>query len=257
MRLLLIRHGDPEYVGDSLTETGKKEAKLLVPRMMKEKVRDFFVSPLGRARLTAAPTLAALDRDAKILDWLQEFNALADVNESEYLQKAFPNTGKREDGSFDYRIVWDMLPSVWKTDPAYFTPDGWRSTELARCSDIIEKYDRVTDSFDKLLESYGYRREGALYRTEMGNSDTIVFFCHFGLTCVLLSHLWNVSPVVLWHSLCMAPTSVTEVYTEEREKGYVQWRASRIGDISHLYAAGEEPSFAARFCETFESNQRH
>lgn len=257
MRLLLIRHGDPDYVTDSLTDTGKKEAKLLVPRMLKEKVRDFYVSPLGRARLTAAPTLAALDRDAQELGWLREFNALVDVNESEYLQKAFPNTRKKEDGSFEYRITWDQVPAVWKTEPENFTPDGWRHTELARCSNINEMYDYVTGSFDKLLESYGYVRDGCLYRTVQGNTDTIVFFCHFGVTCVLLSHLWNVSPVVLWHSLCCAPTSVTEVYTEEREKGYVQFRASTIGDVSHLYAAGEKPSFSARFCETFESDQRH
>ena len=35
-------------------------------------------------------------------------------------------------------------------------------------------------------------------------------------------------------------------------------RMSSFGDISHLYAAGEEPSFAARFCETYSNmNERH
>ncbi len=29
MRILMIRHGDPDYEHDSLTETGKKEAALL------------------------------------------------------------------------------------------------------------------------------------------------------------------------------------------------------------------------------------
>ena len=73
-----------------------------------------------------------------------------------------------------------------------------------------------------------------------------------------MSHLWNVSPFVLWHSFVLAPTSVTEIHTEEREKGVASFRAARIGDQSHLYRGGEKPSFAARFCETFgNEEQRH
>jgi len=64
--------------------------------------------------------------------------------------------------------------------------------------------------------------------------------------------------MVLWHGLCAAPASVTTVVTEERRKGIASFRMSAFGDISHLYAAGREPSFAARFCETFDrGDQRH
>ena len=103
-----------------------------------------------------------------------------------------------------------------------------------------------------------WNKEGNLYLTEMGNNDTIAFFCHFGLTCVLLSHIWGINnPLFLLHSLACAPTSVTELYTEEREKGIVLFRATKIGDVSHLYAAGEKPSFACRFCEKYENDERH
>lgn len=58
--------------------------------------------------------------------------------------------------------------------------------------------------------------------------------------------------------LALAPTSVTEVVTEEREQGTAYFRGLKVGDISHLYAGGEEPSFAARFCETYSNKeQRH
>ena len=74
----------------------------------------------------------------------------------------------------------------------------------------------------------------------------------------MLSHLWGVSPFVLWGSLVMAPSSVTELYSEEREKGIVQFRASKVGDTSHLYAGGRKPSFSARFCSVYENTQeRH
>lgn len=257
MRLLLIRHGDPDYIHDTLTEKGRREARLLSDRMVKEKVRDFYVSPLGRARDTAAYTLERVGRTAQEKDWLQEFPVKVDINASETLQQAYPDTD-RENGCFKKRIAWDMVPGSMRKVPAYYEPEAWRHTEAAACSDLEEVYDRVTRGLDEVLAGYGYIREGIGYRTEQGNNDTICFFCHFGVSCVLLSHLWNVSPFVLWHSLAMAPTSVTEVYTEEREKGIVSFRASRIGDISHLYVGNEPPSFSARFCETYENAQeRH
>lgn len=50
MKLLLIRHGDPDYTIDSLTEKGHREAQLLAEKMKNVPVKDFYVSPLGRAR---------------------------------------------------------------------------------------------------------------------------------------------------------------------------------------------------------------
>lgn len=131
-------------------------------------------------------------------------------------------------------------------------------SEVARCSDLNPLYDSVAAGLDGLLERYGYVREGNHYRVERESTETITFFCHFGITCVLLSHLWKVSPFLLWQTLALAPTSVTEVVTEERQQGIAIFRALRMGDISHLYAGKEAPSFSARFCETYgNEGQRH
>ena len=80
----------------------------------------------------------------------------------------------------------------------------------------------------------------------------------FGVECVMLGHLIGVSPMVLWHGLCAAPTAVTVLSTEERRAGIASFRINAFGDTGHLYAAGKEPSFSARFCETFENAaERH
>ena len=96
-------------------------------------------------------------------------------------------------------------------------------------------------------------REGHYYRVEKPNEDTLVFFCHFGLECVLLAHLIGASPMVLWHGFCAAPSSVTTVNTEERREGIASFRISAFGDISHLYVHEEPPAFAARFCEMYSN----
>jgi len=59
MRLIFIRHGEPDYEHDSLTEKGWREAKLLAARTKDWHVDDFYVSPLGRAQDTASFTLKA------------------------------------------------------------------------------------------------------------------------------------------------------------------------------------------------------
>ena len=41
MKIIMIRHGDPDYEHDSLTEKGKREADLLVPRLAAMPVTDF------------------------------------------------------------------------------------------------------------------------------------------------------------------------------------------------------------------------
>ena len=41
MRLLIVRHGDPDYSIDSLTEKGWKEAEYLSERLSKLDVKDF------------------------------------------------------------------------------------------------------------------------------------------------------------------------------------------------------------------------
>ena len=240
MKLLIIRHGDPDYEHDGLTETGRREAALLAKRIAPLPIRDYFVSPLGRAKATAAPTLELAGRTATELDWLREFSI--PIN--------------RPDLDWPSFVPWDWLPQDWLSDPRLLTYDRWQENEIMQEGGVGEAYDRVTQAFDELLARYGYEREGLLYRVREPNEDTLAFFCHLGLGCLLMSHLMNCSPMVLWQGTVIAPSSVSVIRTEERRPGFAAFRAASIGDVSHLYAAGVEPSFAARFCETYGNGDR-
>ena len=110
---------------------------------------------------------------------------------------------------------------------------------------------------DEVLAAHGYVRQGDHYTAVRPNCDTIALFCHFGVTCIMLSHLFCVAPVSLSQHFAAAPSSVTTVYTEDRREGIAQFRCTSFGDTSHLYLAHEPPSFSARFCETFKSEERH
>ena len=62
MRIIIVRHGEPNYAIDGLTERGAIEAELVANRLVKENISKIYCSPLGRARLTAKPTLDRLFR---------------------------------------------------------------------------------------------------------------------------------------------------------------------------------------------------
>lgn len=239
MKLLIVRHGDPNYAIDSLTETGWKEAELLSHRLGKLDVAACYCSPLGRAKDTAAASLKALGMEAEICPWLREF--------APKVKK--PN---REG------VAWDWLPQDWTAYPEFFDRDRWMKHPAFVEAGVPEETKWVWEGLDELLARHGYRREGDFYRVTEPNEDTVILFCHFGLECVLLARLLNVSPMILWHGTCALTTSVTTLITEERREGIAYFRMNGFGDISHLYAAGQEPSFSARFCETYGNTaQRH
>ena len=242
MKLVIVRHGEPDYSIDSLTEKGWREAELLKKRMEKLDDPFFYCSPLGRAKDTAKPTLAALGKEAEIFDWLREFDGYV----------IDPATGKQ-------RCSWDIKPALWADREVYYDRFTWTETEYMQSGNVSERYARVCAGIDALLKKHGYthKENKNLYYTEHGNHDTVVLFCHFGVECVILSHLLGVSPVVLWHGFVALPTGVTTLTTEEREEGIASLRCSGFGDLSHLYAGDEPPSFAARFCETFYDEERH
>lgn len=242
MKIMIIRHGDPDYVIDSLTEKGWREAAYLSERLVKTPIKAFYVSPLGRAKDTIAPTLKKLNREAEECMWLREFDVHI----------------HRPDVKDRMKVCWDWLPNDWTAEEKFFQHNHWMDPEVMADSDVPEQYQWVIENFDRVLAKHGYVRENDYYRAAVPNSDTICFVCHFGLECVLLSRLLNISPMALWHGMCAAPSSVTTLVTEERRPGIAYFRMGSFGDISHLYANDEPPAFAARFCELYTNmDERH
>ncbi len=242
MKLLIIRHGDPDYEKDTLTAKGEREAQLLADRISRLDVRDYYCSPLGRAQKTASYTLERTGRSAATCDWLREFDTVS----------------VRDPETAGSHLAWDLLPAMWTNVREFYDKDEWVNVPMMKAENMADAVKNVTDQLDSVISEHGYIRHGNYYIAEKPNDDTIVFFCHFGVSCVLTGHLLGISPVVLWHGAIALPTSVTTLCTEERRKGAAYFRMSSFGDISHLYAGGEEPSFSGRFCEMFSNTEeRH
>ena len=233
MRILLIRHAEPDYSVDSLTPRGRVEAELLSRRMIRYDIRDFYVSPLGRARDTAEYTLSKLGRTAEVLPWLAEFRGRC-LN---------PETGGKG-------LPWDLSPRLWSALPGAHDVNSWMDAPLFRAA-----------MSDRLAGNRG-RREGAAgpLRFPQGRSRLArgrefpgyhCAFCHFGISMAVLGVLTDCSPLELWHRTLTLTSSLTELVTEERLPGEVSFRMTRLGDITHLESAGEKRSTAGLFPECY------
>ena len=238
MRIIFIRHGDPDYEHDTLTEKGIREAALLGERVRDWKVDELYVSCLGRARKTAEPVEAALNRKGIVLDWLQEFRGRIDA--------------KRGYGD---GYPWDFAPAFWTGIPELYDKETWYRAEIMQKNgdlpSVEEVYLETCEKLDGLLAAYGCRREKGYYRVEPGNDKTIVLVCHMAITFVMLSHLLGISFPALVHGMFLPPTSVTVVGSEEMEPGIASFRCQCMGDVWHLRKNGEPVSDKGYFGELF------
>ena len=237
MRIFIIRHGDPDYQNDSLTEKGRREAALLADRLAKEHLTAIYCSPLGRAQATAEPTCARTGLPRVTLDWMREFPARIQLDYA-------------KEGLGCERVLhcpWDMPPQYWTRQPQFFTED-WRNQPLYRESDIASVYDRIAESWDALMARHGLRRDGQIYRldAQTDRNQTIALFCHHGLGLALLSVITRIPLPLVWQTFFLPTSSVTTLYMERMERYPLHpeseafARVIALGDTSHLYA-GDEP----------------
>ena len=236
MKIMIVRHAEPDYSIDSLTEKGWVEAELLSRRLFKvDHVLGYYMSPKGRAIATAGYTLEKVGATAEVLPWLCEFRGSC----------MDPDRGV-------VRNCWDLRPRTFHGHPELEDPDTWLTYPYFEGSNVPEIWKETTDGVDELLARYGFRRDGTIWLSENNNPGVLMLFCHFAIGMAVTAYLTHMSPMVLWQNFCMTPSSVTTLITEERTKGEVAWRCMQLGDISHLYAGEERYSTAGLFPEVYD-----
>ena len=237
MRLIFVRHAEPDYEKDSLTEKGFREADILATRTALWKPDAVYCSPMGRAQATLRPSAQNWkDIEPVTYDWLKEF----------HYRIADPEDGHE-------RIAWDFMPRYFCYDDRLHDKDEWYRTDFMQVGEVEKHYLETKQGIDGLLAGYGYHHRGnGLFDIEESNDKTLVFFCHFGITSVITGYLTGVAAPNLWQGFFMAPTAVTVLNSEEREPGKGAFRVQYFGDTRHLVEAGEPISHSGYFADVFD-----
>ena len=223
MLLYIVRHGDPIYVTDTLTELGRRQAEAVGKRIFDAKVDRIFSSPMGRAKETADPACRLLGLEKSIEDWTHEIEdeRLTPFPDGKMKSiSVLQNTCFRENGNIS-------LPF----ERSYECP-GINQSRMKEAVRYIEENGKL------FLERLGYREENGIYRILKPNEERVALFCHAAFERAWLSVLLHIPLHIMWSSFEYTHTGVTVVEFKNNENGITAPRCLCFSDVSHLYAAG-------------------
>ena len=228
MLLYIIRHGDPDYSTDTLTERGKLQAEAVGKRMLAAKIDRIYTSPMGRARETAAPACRLLGMEAIVEDWSAEIGEELKTDYPDGVKKSLtfvPNHLYRENGGISLTF-----------EEAYTHP-------AVAVSGMHEAVPRIARDGDAFLERLGYKAEDGCYRILRENTEKIALFCHSAMARAWLSTLLHIPLHMMWSDFLYTHTGVTVLEFKNYKSGFTAPRCLCYSDMSHLYAEGLDMIF--------------
>jgi 2,3-bisphosphoglycerate-dependent phosphoglycerate mutase len=221
MELLLVRHGQPEWVRDGLnvvdpplTELGHRQAAALARAMTGEALDEVLVSPLLRARQTAAPVLAALGRAEDVELWLEE------IRDPKW------HGTPAERAAEAYSELRDRKPA-----------DRWRG--LTGGEDIREFVDRIHLGAEKFLQERGvHRMDGELPVWHIASPGRrIALIAHAGTNTIVICHLLGLEPTPWeWDRMVLRHASISRLEAIPAGDGFI-FSLTALSDVEHLPAA--------------------
>ena len=223
MLLYIVRHGDPNYELDCLTERGHMQAEAVGKRIAASGINEIYSSPMGRARQTAAPACRLLNLPCHIEDWAHE------VEEERLTPEPYgkltsvsliQNTYYRENGGID--LPYDRA----------FEAVGFRYSDMKTATE------RIAAGGRDFLERLGYKEENGVYKILRNNEDKVALFCHTVMARAWLSTLLHIPIHLMWAGFQMTHTGVTVIEFKNNENGITAPYCRCFSDMSHLYAEG-------------------
>ncbi len=215
MRIIFVRHGEPDYQHDCLTETGKKQAEAASKRLAREGIDEIYASPMGRAAETAAYTAKLLNLPVHTLPYMHEIS----WGGPDIPQEGHP---------------WTLSDWMISQEDFDFYGKDWRQHPYFKNNIAVQYLDEISVQFDALLQNQGYRHEGTRYFCETDQQKTIAVFSHGGSGGCVLAHLLALPFPYVCTVLPYEFTSVIILEFPVRKGEYVHPRIELFNDAAHI-----------------------
>lgn len=220
MLLYIIRHGDPDYVTDSLTEKGILQAEAVGKRLYHSKINRIFTSPMGRAVQTAEPACRLLGLDYTVEPWAHEIGKEMHI--------PFPDGVQKTLGMVQNTYFLENGNSTLDYDHALAAP-GFNESGMDTVLPYIQSNGRA------FLERLGYREENGIYKVLHPNEQRIALFCHAGFARAWISLLLHIPAHIMWAGFNYNHTGVTVLEFKNNANGITAPQCLCYSDLSHLY----------------------
>ena len=222
MRLIMVRHGEPNYADDCLTETGRAQAAACAQRLLREGISVIYASSMGRAKETASYTAEALGLPVTELDWMREIS---------WGGEGIPDNGH----------PWTLSDRMIQEENFDFFRQDWREHPYFKNNEATRYFDRVAERIDALLAEQGYVHDGRRYLCRGGNRRNVALFSHGGSGGAALSHMLGLPFPYVLTVMPYYFTSVIILEFPDAPGEYVRPRLELFNDVSHLSAPAEAP----------------
>ncbi len=216
MRIIFVRHGEPDYAGDCLTETGRKQAEAAALRLAREGISEIYASPMGRAAETAACTAKRLKLSVRTLDFMHEIS--------------WGGPGVPQEGH-----PWTLSDWMITRDDFDFFHDDWRKHPSFENNAAVKCLDEISARIDAFLLEQGYRHEGTRFFCETEQQKTIALFSHGGSGACALAHLLALPFPYVCTVLPYEFTSIIILEFPVRKNEYVHPRIELFNDTAHTW----------------------
>ncbi len=229
MRLIFVRHGEPDYNNDCLTENGRIQAENTAARLKNEGISRIFASPMGRAVETASYTAKEYGLKIETIDYMHEIDwgdICTDASE--------PGTGGSE-SKLEYNgHPWTLAHILLTEHPEYVGSCDWDKHHYFKDNKCLEYYNMISGKFDGFLKDLGYVRDNGLYIQKEKNDDTIALFAHGGSGAVMFSHVLNLPFPFVLTSMTYGVCSVSIIEFAPENGDIVIPRLKLFNDMLHI-----------------------
>ena len=224
MLLFYIRHGEPIYEPDSLTELGQKQAQALAKRLAVYGIDKIYASSSRRAIMTAQPTCDLLQKEMTILDAFHEGHAWNDFTIGDGQERTWLYQSEKTKLLFTDPSIRNN-PELWYEHPA-----------LKAEYDYRRSVERVYDKVDSLLRAHGYEhiRGTGRYQAVRPNDERVALFAHEGIGTAFLSCLFDIPYPLFAAHFFLAHSGMTVIEFQSRD-GYSIPKMLTLSSDSHLY----------------------
>jgi len=225
LRLYIVRHAEPAYPDDALTERGHEQARALERRLAAAGLDRVYSSPLLRACETARYTAERLGLALEIEPWTRE------------LEDWWVRGG---DGA--EVPVWQVDAAAIRALAPRLRLDDWHRFPPFDAPWLRRGFAQLGLDADAFAARHGYVRDGAGYRATGGGPRSAAVFCHGGFALTWLAHLLAIPPPLVWTGFTLLPGSVTTVLFEGLPGDRAVPRCHGLGDVTHLEPPAEPPA---------------
>lgn len=228
MFLYYVRHGDPIYNPDSLTELGHAQAEALSKRLSILGFDKIYVSSSNRARQTAEPTCKALGMEAEILDWCNEGHAWRDL------------TVTNEKGNKCWAFQSHSTSILFSKPEIKKLGKSWYDHEFFTGTNFKTGFERIMDETDGFMASLGFihDRENNCYTVSNPKYKRVALFAHQGFGLAFLSALCDIPYPEFCTRFDIGHTGVTVIRITGSEGESVIPKILQLSNDSHLYKEG-------------------